>query len=271
MNELAPIIFNEVKEAQKELSALGSHVVNMSFPTEYPWEVFISSRSWVVPADGEYFIICIGGGGGSGTSGGPRGASPFKGCGMGGTSGGYTPSTGGFSNGTGGGGGGGLSIAHRSLSKGNSLAVTVGAPGISAWSTTNANGSAGGRSSVVGVGVDISCEGGGGSLGTNSTSGATSTGLAAGGDINMRGQGGGSGNTLGGGGGGGGFGADGWGVSAIGQSGGHGGQGGGGGGGGRESGPSGQSGQLLQWLSAIPGYIGHGSTNGGFVAIRRVR
>ena len=201
MNELAPIIFNEVKEAQKELSALGAHVVNMSFPTEYPWEVFISSRSWVVPDDGEYFIICIGGGGGSGTSGGPRGARPFKGCGMGGTSGGYTPSTGGFTNGTGGGGGGGLSIAHRSLSKGVSLAVTVGAQGGSPWSDTDPHGSAGGRSSVVGVGVDISCEGGGGTSGKTSTSGATSTALAAGGDINMSGQGGGNGNTLGGGGG----------------------------------------------------------------------
>ena len=65
MNELAPIIFNEVKEAQKELSSLGAHVVNMSFPAEYPWEVFTSSRSWTVPDDGEYFIVCIGGGGGA--------------------------------------------------------------------------------------------------------------------------------------------------------------------------------------------------------------
>ena len=66
MNELAPIILNEVKEAQKELSALGAHVVNMSFPTEYPWHVFTSSKSWTVPEDGEYLIVCIGGGGGGG-------------------------------------------------------------------------------------------------------------------------------------------------------------------------------------------------------------
>ena len=79
MNELAPIIFNEVKEAQKELSALGAHVVNMSFPTEYPWEVFTSSRSWTVPEDGEYFIICIGGGGGGGGSGGSNGGAGGQG------------------------------------------------------------------------------------------------------------------------------------------------------------------------------------------------
>ena len=80
MNELAPIIFNEVKEAQKELSSLGAHVVNMSFPTEYPWEVFTSSCSWTVPDDGEYFILCLGGGGGGGGigSGGVSGSASYS-------------------------------------------------------------------------------------------------------------------------------------------------------------------------------------------------
>ena len=64
MNELAPIIFNEVKETRRGISSLEAHVVNMSFPTEYPWHVFTSSQSWTVPEDGEYFILCLGGGGG---------------------------------------------------------------------------------------------------------------------------------------------------------------------------------------------------------------
>lgn len=62
MNELAPIIFNEVKETQMGLSSLKAHVVNMSFPTEYPWHVFFSSSSWIVPDDGDYEVIVIGGG-----------------------------------------------------------------------------------------------------------------------------------------------------------------------------------------------------------------
>ncbi len=112
MNELAPIIFNEVKEAQKELSSLGAHVVNMSFPTEYPWHVFTSSQSWTVPEDGEYEIIVIGGGhpaGGSSAGHGAGGGGPARGDG---------------------GGAGGLSI-HQSfpLQKGQSVVVTVGAPG----------------------------------------------------------------------------------------------------------------------------------------------
>ena len=257
MSALDPVILNEVKLTQKAVADLGS--------SNSLWEVFISSRSWVVPDNGEYFIVCIGAGGGSGTSGGSRGASPFKGCGMGGTSGGS------FTNGTGGGGGGGLSIAYRVLSKEASLVVTVGAAGGNGWGSQNTDGSAGGKSSVVGGGVNISCEGGKGTWGNTSTLGAYSTALPVGGDFNMIGQAGGKGSTEGGGGGGGGFGAGGAGVAASGQSGGHGGQGGGGGGGGKESGPAGQSGQPLQWLSAIPGYVGPGYMNGGFVAIRRVK
>ena len=84
MSALEPVILNEVKLTKKAVADLASS--SSSGPTEYPWEVFTSSRSWTVPEDGEYFIICIGGGGGG------------SGRGSGGVSGGY---------GGGGGGGGG--------------------------------------------------------------------------------------------------------------------------------------------------------------------
>ena len=114
MSALEPVILNEVKLTQKAVADLAG--TGSSGPTEYPWEVFTSSRSWTVPDDGEYFILCLGGGGG-GTSGG----------GGGGTSGGYG---GGGGGGFGGGGGGGVSIAYRQLSKSTALTLTVGSGGI---------------------------------------------------------------------------------------------------------------------------------------------
>ena len=64
MSALDPVILNEVKLTQKAVADLASS--SSSGPTEYPWEVFTSSRSWTVPDDGEYFILCLGGGGGDG-------------------------------------------------------------------------------------------------------------------------------------------------------------------------------------------------------------
>ena len=63
MSALDPVILNEVKLTQKAVADLASS--SSSGPTEYPWEVFTSSRSWTVPDDGEYFILCLGGGGGA--------------------------------------------------------------------------------------------------------------------------------------------------------------------------------------------------------------
>ena len=57
MSALDPVILNEVKLTQKAVADLAGP--SSSGPTEYPWEVFTSSRSWTVPEDGEYFIVCL--------------------------------------------------------------------------------------------------------------------------------------------------------------------------------------------------------------------
>ncbi len=110
MSALDPVILNEVKLTQKAIADFESSV--SSRPTIYPWKVFTSSQSWTVPDDGEYEIIVIGGGhsaGGSSAGHGAGGGGPARGDG---------------------GGAGGLSI-HQSfpLQKGQSVVVTVGAPG----------------------------------------------------------------------------------------------------------------------------------------------
>ena len=66
MSALDPVILNEVKLTQKAIADLTGS--SSSGPTEYPWYVFTSSKSWTVPDDGVYFILCLGGGGGTGRS-----------------------------------------------------------------------------------------------------------------------------------------------------------------------------------------------------------
>lgn len=265
MNELAPIIFNEVKETQRGLSSLEAHVVNMSFPTEYPWHVFTSSQSWTVPEDGEYFILCLGGGGGGRGSVGNLGRSGGYGGGGGGAEG------------YGGGHGGALCIARRLLLKTTVLTLTVGVGGDG--SSSGGSSSRGGNSSVVGAGLSMIANGG-------YDAGTPIKATSSGGDLNLvggLGGGGGSGSntgTAGGGGGGGCGGGDG--VSGKGPFGGHGGCSGGGGGRGTNSlssggsGADGVDGEPLPLLGSIPGYLPPGYTTAGkggqgFIAIRRVK
>ena len=249
MSALDPVILNEVKLTQKAIEGLAGP--SSSGPTEYPWEVFTSSRSWTVPEDGEYFILCLGGGAG-------RYGEPSSG---GGASGGYGGG-GGASAGYGG-GGGGMSVVRRKFLKSATLVLTVGSGGSLAGN--------GGASAIVGAELSISC--GGGSSGG-------SGGASSGGDLNFIGGSGGGYNGSGGGGGGGAGGGAG--GNGLGPFGGHGGFGGGGGGLGISSsttgasGSSGVNGEVPSFLSSIPGYRGPGYTNAGrggqgFIAIRRVK
>ncbi|HDN9019582.1 TPA: hypothetical protein P2I16_001581, partial [Aeromonas salmonicida] len=144
MNDLTPVVLAEVARVKNDLSNLDgdvgagfSAVLARQHPTEYPWRVFTSSGSFVVPNDGDYYIIAVGGGGG--------------GSGSGGMSGGHG---GGGGGGNGGGGGGGVSIRQLApLLSGATLTITVGAGGSST--------SSGGASSVSGS-ISMSAGGGGG-------------------------------------------------------------------------------------------------------------
>lgn len=277
MNELAPIIFNEVKEAQKELSSLGAHVVNMSFPTEYPWSVFFSSSSWTVPDDGEYEIIVIGGGHTTFRSG-YASQNARRGHGAGSASAAAPGGT------DAGGGAGGISICFsRPLQKGQSVVVTVGASGGDSTAVCPAaalNMIANGATSITGgnaSGGDINEKGGDGAV-ASTNSGAFACG-GGGGLFNSNGQSGvivrvaGTGTLAS--------------ISSYAAIGGAGGAFGGAGG------PAGVSivqsltgtnisidcgstathGQAGEggWLNRIPGYKSSGTNGEGLVAIRRVR
>ena len=53
MNELAPIILNEVKETQKELSSLEAHVVNMSAVIGAVGQIVRLPTDATMPSDGD--------------------------------------------------------------------------------------------------------------------------------------------------------------------------------------------------------------------------
>lgn len=121
MIALEPVILNEVKLTQKAVADLASS--SSSGPIEYPWFVFFSSSSWTVPDDGEYEIIVIGGGHSTFRNG-YASQNARRGHGAGSASARARSST------DAGGGAGGISIClSRSLQKGQSVVVTVGASG----------------------------------------------------------------------------------------------------------------------------------------------
>lgn len=282
MSALDPVILNEVKVTQKAVADLASS--SSSGPTEYPWEVFTASRSWVVPDDGEYEIIAIGGGFSPVPT--QEVGKPGHGGGGGGQAG-ISSSVGGE-----GGGAGGVSIKQAaSLSKGQTVVVVVGA--------------AKGNSSVVCAAAGLAMT----AKGTSSVDGGTATG----GDWNYTGGAGASGTYASGfgrgsftasGGGGGLFGSKGSrgycagstisssnqtvsAATCIGGDGGHYGGGGGvalahsayayetGGDGVRVVSSSSTAAQGRTgaggWLDRIPGYKSSGTDGEGLVAIRRVK